>query len=352
MNPSPAFWQNKCVLVTGHSGFKGAWLTLWLHKMGAKIYGISLEPETSPNLFELAGIRQLCQASHLLDIRKAADLAAVVQQIQPDIVFHLAAQALVRPGYRDPLQTFSTNLMGTANVLDALRNSPATKVAVMVTTDKVYKNKEWVWPYREADELGGHDPYSASKAASELIIDSYRKSFLEKQGLAVASARAGNVIGGGDWSEDRLLPDAIRAWEARQVLSIRHPQATRPWQHVLEPLSGYLLLAEKLWAAPELTGAYNFGPHTQEAATVQQVIELATTDYPNARVHLAQNTDSQLHEAGYLALEIASAKALLGFQPRWDLPRAVRQTMSWYRQLQAGSLASSLCLEDINAYTS
>ncbi len=236
---STAFWHGKRVLVTGHTGFKGGWLVLWLRQLGATVCGTALPPATNPNLFELARVAEGID-SHFCDIRDSEHLAALVRACRPDIVLHLAAQPLVRASYRDPLGTFSSNIMGTAHVLDALRGLDSVRVALMVTTDKVYRNLEQPYPYREDDALGGHDPYSASKAASEIVIASYRDAFLREQGVAVASARAGNVIGGGDWSEDRLIPDAVRAWQADEILEIRRPQAIRPWQHVLEPLHGYL----------------------------------------------------------------------------------------------------------------
>ena len=255
------FFRGKKVLLTGHTGFKGSWLVLWLHRLGARVAGVSLPPNTLPNLFSLVGIEDLCE-SHLCDIRDCAALNAVIRQIEPEIVFHLAAQPLVRASYLDPVETIATNVMGTAHVLDALRGLESTRVAVMVTTDKVYREKQPPRPYRENDALGGHDPYSASKAASEIVIGSYRSAFLAEQGVAIASARAGNVIGGGDWSADRLIPDAVRAWQKGQTLEVRRPDAIRPWQHVLEPLAGYLTLAEKIWRQPALAGAYNFGPES------------------------------------------------------------------------------------------
>ena len=346
--PDRHFWQGKRVLLTGHSGFKGAWLALWLQQLGAEVTGIALPAHTAPNLFELAQVAQ-GMTSHLCDIRDAQALAALVQQAQPDVVFHLAAQALVRPSYRDPLQTFSTNIMGTAHVLDALRCVTRTRVAVMVTTDKVYRNLEQAYPYREDDTLGGHDPYSASKAASELVIASYRDAFLAQQGVAIASARAGNVIGGGDWSEDRLIPDCVRAWQTGQTLSIRHPEAIRPWQHVLEPLAGYLRLAEALWQQPNLAGAYNLGPPTQEAASVKTVVELARGPHEMCGVSYENNSVS-LHEAGWLALETAKARTQLGVHPRWNLADAVHRTMAWYRAQYAGADARALCEADITAF--
>lgn len=347
MIPDSDFWRGKRVLVTGHTGFKGAWLTLWLHRMGASVTGISLPPNTSPSLFELAGIEALCN-SRYCDIRDATKLAGKIVAAEAEVVFHLAAQPLVRASYLDPLGTYATNVMGTVNVLDALRGSPSSRVAVMITTDKVYRNNEWAWPYREDDALGGHDPYSASKAACEIVIDSYRKAFLADRGVAVASARAGNVIGGGDWSADRLIPDAVRAWQASDRLEIRRPNAVRPWQHVLEPLAGYLVLVERLWKNADLAGAWNFGPFTHDAVTVRDVIELARVAYDKGEVCYGDGSEGP-HEAGWLALEIAKARQLLGFRPRLPLVEAVRLTMAWYRAQESGADARELCELDIAA---
>lgn len=343
-----SFWLGKRVLLTGHTGFKGSWLSLWLHKLGAKVTGVSLPPKASPNLFLLAGIEQVCE-SHFCDIRDSGKLAVLIDQAQPEIVFHLAAQPLVRTSYREPIETFATNVMGTAHVLNALRGLSCARAAVMVTTDKVYRNNEWPWPYREDDALGGHDPYSASKAASEIVIASYRDAFLAEQGVAIATARAGNVIGGGDWSEDRLIPDAVRAWHTGQMLEIRRPDAIRPWQHVLEPLAGYLILAEKLWQQPDLSGAYNFGPETSEAATVRDVVALARQIYGKGKVSYG-NSSVGPHEAGSLALEIAKAANTLGIKPRWSLTEAIDHTMSWYSAQHEGADARVLCESQIDAY--
>ena len=326
---SPNFWRGKQVFLTGHTGFKGAWMALWLSKMGAKVTGISLPPNSTPNLFTLANVAQMTN-SHFADIRDADAVSNIVQKAQPEIVLHLAAQALVRPGYRDPLGTFATNVMGTANVLNAARGVNSVKAIVAVTTDKVYKNLETGRAYKENDQLGGYDPYSASKAASEIIISSYRDSYLAEQGVAVASARAGNVIGGGDWSEDRLIPDAVRAWDSNLPLEIRRPNAVRPWQHVLEPLNGYLVLAEKIYSDASLVGAYNFGPEPHEAATVQKVIELANQVYGSGSVLWGDGTEGP-HEAGLLSLEISKAREVLGIAPKWDLTQTVKRTMGWYK---------------------
>jgi CDP-glucose 4,6-dehydratase len=342
-----SFWQGKRVLVTGHSGFKGGWLTLWLTKLGADVVGISLAPNTIPNLYELADIASICE-SYFQDIRDYETLNAKIEQARPEIVFHLAAQPLVRESYKAPMPTFATNIMGTTHVLEALRGLDSVRVAVMITTDKVYRNNEWEWPYREDDVLGGHDPYSASKAASEIVIACYRDAFLAKRGVAVASARAGNVIGGGDWSVDRLLPNAMRAWQNGSRLVLRSPQATRPWQHVLEPLAGYLMLAEKLWQQPNLAGAYNFGPETSDTATVRDIIMLAHAAYGEGQV-ICENKEGP-HEAGLLALEISKARSILEVHPRWRLCEAVNRTVAWYRAQREGTNARILCETEIDNY--
>lgn len=345
--PDTTFWRGKRVLLTGHTGFKGGWIALWLERLGAEVVGVALPPAATPNLYALASISAGID-SRILDIRDTAALRDTVHAAKPDIVFHLAAQALVRASYSAPLETFEINVMGTASLLECLRDTNA-RVAVIITTDKVYQNLEHCFPYREDDRLGGHDPYSASKAASEIVIASYRDSFLASQGVAVASARAGNVIGGGDWSDDRLIPDAVRCWQRDDVLEIRRPDAVRPWQHVLEPLAGYLLLAEELWMHPNLASAYNFGPETHEAATVRMVIDLARAAYGQGKVHFGEGTQGP-HEAGHLSLEIAKARSTLAFQPRWSLKEAVDRTMTWYRMSQEGTPARLLCERDFDAY--
>jgi CDP-glucose 4,6-dehydratase len=343
------FWRGKRVFLTGHTGFKGGWLALWLHRLGAEVSAVSLAPPAGqPSLFEAAGIAAVVD-SHILDIRQAPALAARIRAFQPEIVLHLAAQPLVRASYREPLQTFDTNVMGTAHVLDALRGLPGVRVALCITTDKVYRNEEWPYPYRESDALGGHDPYSASKAAAELVAASYRDAFLREQGVAVATARAGNVIGGGDWSEDRLLPDAVRAWQDGRTLDIRNPVSVRPWQHVLEPLAGYLRLAETLWAQPELAGPFNFGPPAHEAATVRDVIELARAAYGRGEAAYGK-VGSGPHEAGLLALDTSRTRSVLGVQSRWSLERSVAETMGWYRAHHENQHARALCEAQIDAY--
>lgn len=345
---SGSFWLGKRVLITGHTGFKGGWLALWLKQRGAVVTGLALTPNTQPNLFELARVAEGIE-SQIFDIRDPERVRKSIHCARPEIVFHLAAQPLVRTSYREPVGTFASNVMGTVHVLDALRGLESIRVAVMITTDKVYRNLEQPYPYRETDALGGHDPYSASKAACEIVIASYRDAFLQSQGVAIGSARAGNVIGGGDWSEDRLIPDAVRAWQCGQVLDIRRPLAIRPWQHVLEPLHGYMTLAEQLWHESTLAGAYNFGPHTFEAATVKEIIELARTDYGHGQVHYGDGASGP-HEAGWLALETAKAQALLNVSPKWTLAESVRRTMHWYRAQQEGADARALCESEISDF--
>ncbi len=345
-------WRGRRVLLTGHTGFKGGWLAIWLARMGASVTGIALPPNTTPSLFEAAGVGSLLARSVMLDIRDAAALATVVHEAKPEVVLHLAAQPLVRRSYAHPVETFATNVMGTVHLLDALRGLPSVQVAVMVTTDKVYANREWPWPYREDDILGGHDPYSASKAASELVIDAYRKSYLADQGVRVASARAGNVIGGGDWSQDRLLPDAVRAWQRGEVLEIRRPEAIRPWQHVLEPLAGYLVLAQRLWQGEAVPTAYNFGPASDQAAPVRQVINLAAQAWGTGAQIAWGGSDGRAgpHEAALLTLETALARDALGAVPRWGLTQAVGRSVTWYRRQHAGESALALCHADLDAY--
>jgi CDP-glucose 4,6-dehydratase len=346
--PNPEFWRGKRVLLTGHTGFKGAWMALWLSRLGADVTGISLPPETSPNLFELANIRETTH-SHFCDIRNASELATLISSAEPEIVFHLAAQSLVRPSYRNPLETFSINVQGTANVLDSLRPLSRLRVVVAVTTDKVYKNLEQHQPFRETDELGGHDPYSASKAAAEIVVSSYRDSYLAAKGVALASARAGNVIGGGDWSEDRLLPDAIRAWQASQSIQVRYPHAIRPWQHVLEPLAGYIKLAELLWQRRNAAGAYNFGPDAEDATSVGNILRVAQQVYGMGAIEWCDASNDP-YETDRLTLDVTKTRKVLGVKPRWTLTQAVERTIKWYRQQQEGADASKLCLADLTAF--
>jgi CDP-glucose 4,6-dehydratase len=331
-------YNGRHVLVTGHSGFKGSWLTLWLQMLGAKVTGISLPPETSPNHWDLL---DLAATSHYVDIRNQPMLEETMLRTRPDMVFHLAAQPLVRRSYQNPLETWATNVMGTAHVLDACRQLPDLKAVVVVTTDKCYENKEWVWGYREIDPLGGHDPYSASKAGSELVAASFRRSFFSvPDSPLLASARAGNVIGGGDWSEDRLIPDVVRSVAGGNPVEIRSPNATRPWQHVLECLSGYLLLGQRLLKGDRSCAeAWNFGPDREGNRPVKEILGMLKADWPAVAWHLADQ--KQPHEAKLLQLDSDKARRELAWQPVWSLEEGVAATAEWYRAwLDRGDLIS------------
>ena len=348
MTTHPCFWKNRRVLLTGHTGFKGSWLALWLTRLGAEVSGLSLPAPTEPSLHALLGEGGK-DPEAIADIRDRLAVQARVLKTRPEIVFHLAAQPLVRAGYRDPLATYETNVQGTANLLDSLRIAPELRSVVVVTTDKVYENPEHVRPFVESDPLGGHDPYSASKAAAEIVTASYRSSFFRSRGIGIATARAGNVIGGGDWAKDRLIPDAVRAWSAGEPLQVRRPEAVRPWQHVLEPLHGYMLLAERLWSDPGFHPAVNFGPDHRAAASVGGVLDKAQTAFGGGGILLGDGTQGP-HEAGYLMLDSSLAMRELGYTPRWDLDETVERTFAWYRGLQAGRAARDLCEADIAAY--
>jgi CDP-glucose 4,6-dehydratase len=333
--------------LTGHTGFKGAWAALWLNRLGADVHGVSLPPDTEPALFSAASVAQIC-ASTFCDIRDASTIAAEIKRIDPEIVLHLAAQALVVRGYDAPIDTFATNVMGTANVLNGVRGAGSARAIVVATTDKVYRNLERHIAYREDDMLGGHDPYSASKAACEIVAESFRLSFFEN-GPAMATARAGNVIGGGDWAADRLIPDAVRAWSAGIPLVIRNPGSVRPWQHVLETIAGYLVLAETLHADPESAGAYNLGPYAHDAMPVSDVIALAREAYGAGEIDAAPPPKGP-HEARLLSLDATKARFALGVAPRWSAPEAIRRTMAWYAASARGGDAADLCRADIAAY--
>lgn len=343
------FWQGKKVFVTGHTGFKGGWLSLWLKSLGAEVYGYALNPSTKTNFFTEANVSASLAEHTIADIRDATPLEKAMQSAQPDIVLHLAAQALVRFSYVEPALTYATNVMGTVNLFEAVRKTPTVRAVVNVTTDKCYENKEWVWPYREDEAMGGYDPYSSSKGCSELITAAYRRSFLANTGVAVASARAGNVIGGGDWAEDRLIPDFLRAIDKNETLSIRSPNAIRPWQHVLEPLSGYLLLAENLYTHGErFAQAWNFGPSEQDAKTVEWIVDKLIANVPNA--HWQTDQQAQLHEANYLKLDSSKARMQLGWQPRWGLETALEKIMSWHQGWHGGEDMHQFSLAQIKEY--
>lgn len=347
-------WRKRRVLVTGHTGFKGGWLALWLARLGAQVSGIGLLPATTPALYDLADIGALVD-SRFCDIRDLEPLRQHVLSAQPEVVFHLAAQPLVRASYRDPVETWSTNVLGTVNVLEAVRACPSVKAVVVVTTDKCYENREWHWGYRENDALGGHDPYSASKAGSELVVSSYRRSFFESGAPLIASARAGNVIGGGDWSEDRLIPDAVRALSGNAPLVIRNPQATRPWQHVLEPLSGYLLLAEKLMDGERVVAdAFNFGPDREGNQTVGAILDELGLAWPQLKTTRPEAAASFApHEANFLYLDSSKAGHLLGWRPTWTIRQALAKTAAWYSAIiQNPSDARALCEAQIQEFES
>jgi len=346
--PNSAFWKRRKVWLSGHTGFKGAWLSWWLRQLGAEVFGHSLLPPTDPSLFGLLALEQ--QMDHrIADIRDPASTQKSIRDFQPEIVFHLAAQSLVRPGYEDPLGTFGSNVMGTAHVLDAVRQNETARVVVCVTTDKVYRNPESGRPFREEDPLGGRDPYSASKAGAEMVVACYRDSFLTPRGVAVAAARAGNVIGGGDWSRDRLLPDAVRAWGKGKMLTVRNPEATRPWQHVLEPLAAYLRLAENLFQKPSLAGDYNFGPPPDQRTTVRQVVEMARKAFGSGEIRWGK-TAGEPHEAKTLSLDTGKAAQVLGIQPVWTPEEAVERAMTWYRRHRQGESPATLCQENLEAF--
>lgn len=343
------FWQGKKVFLTGHTGFKGGWLSLWLNKLGAEVHGYALAPNTTPNLFTVANVSTSLASSTIADIRDSSQLNEALQASEADIVFHLAAQPLVRYSYESPVETYSVNVMGTVNLFEAIRKTSSVKAVVNVTTDKCYENHEWIWPYREDEAMGGHDPYSSSKGCSELVTAAYRRSFFASSGVALATARAGNVIGGGDWSLDRLIPDFFRAIDANQALSVRYPGAIRPWQHVLEPLSGYLMLAEQLYSqGGKFAEPWNFGPSDEDARNVEWIIEQLVASVPSAVWH--RDEKPQPHEANYLKLDSSKARACLDWQPRWNLKAALNSIISWHDSWHQGKNMHDFTLGQIAEY--
>ena len=346
---NPEFWCGKRVFLTGHTGFKGGWLALWLQSMGAEVHGYALNPPTEVNLFEVAEVEMGMASSTIADIRDLGMLRQAMQAAYPEIIFHLAAQPLVRYSYVEPIETYAVNVMGTVNLLEAVRATPGVKAVVNVTTDKCYENREWVWGYRENEAMGGYDPYSSSKACAELVTAAYRRSFLEPKGIALASARAGNVIGGGDWAEDRLIPDFMRALDSGERLKIRSPGSTRPWQHVLEPLSGYLMLAERLYVhGEEFAEGWNFGPCDDDARPVSWIVERLAEMRKDMKWRCDETP--QLHEANFLKLDSSKAKARLEWLARWDLHSALRQTMAWHEAWRSGKDMHAVTLEQIAQY--
>lgn len=345
-----AAYRGKRVMVTGHTGFKGSWLAFLLKEVGAEVQGYALPPEYPDSHFEKLGLAHSIR--HIEgDVRDAEKLAMAMRDFAPEFVFHLAAQALVRRSYADPRTTFETNVIGSVNLLDAVRSCDAVKVLVYITSDKAYENVEWLWGYRENDRLGGHDPYSASKAAAEIVFSSYQRSFFSaRPDLGAASTRAGNVIGGGDWAEDRIVPDCIRSMKRGQPIQLRNPGATRPWQHVLEPLSGYLLLGARLREAPsEYGGAWNFGPETGEVRTVRDVAERIVVQFGSGSIELAAG-DARQHEARLLQLNCDKAHQLLGWRPRWGFDETVDATALWYKEILAGADASRITRTQLHHY--
>lgn len=346
---NPGFWLGKRVLLTGHTGFKGGWLGLWLHQLGARVTGFALPPPTTPSLFEVAHIGEMLD-SVIGDIRDGAAVDAVFARSNPQIVFHLAAQPLVSEGYEDPVGTYATNVMGTLNILQAARRAPELQAMVVITTDKCYENGESLHPYVETDPLGGHDPYSSSKACTDIAVSSWRRSFFDLPDQAgLATARAGNVIGGGDWAKNRLVPDLLRAFAAGEAAQLRHIQAVRPWQHVLEPLAGYLQLAEKLSADKSFATAWNFGPATEDCVSVQQVADQLCALWPGEARYLTEPS-SLPHEAGLLLLNARRAQQLLQWRPRWRLAEALRHTADWQLAWLNGSSMQDFCRQQINLY--
>jgi CDP-glucose 4,6-dehydratase len=354
-NVNPSFWSGRRVFLTGHTGFKGGWLTLWLTSMGAKVTGYALAPNTSPNLYEILDIADLVEFSGINDVRNLDGLKKAMVDARPEIVMHMAAQPLVRYSYQDPVTTYATNVMGTVNLLDATRGVETIRATVIVTTDKCYENKEVARGYREVESMGGHDPYSSSKGCAELVTSAYRNSYFSADTYsrhmhAIASARAGNVIGGGDWSPDRLIPDAIKAFEENTSVMVRNPLAIRPWQHVLEPLSGYLILAQALYEnGSSYASAWNFGPHDEDAKSVQEVLELLISKWGQ---NAAWSLDSaeQPHEAHLLKLDCSKAGAYLKWFPRWNLETAIEKIVEWNHFFRQKKNMRALSLKQINQY--
>ncbi|MCE1201604.1 MAG: CDP-glucose 4,6-dehydratase [Bacteroidia bacterium] len=346
-------FNNKKVLITGHTGFKGSWLSIWLNMLGAEVVGIALDPRTPKDNFVLSNLRSLIK-DYRCDIRDKKTVFSIIENEKPEILFHLAAQPLVLESYNNPFDTIDTNVTGTAVLLEAFRKSNTLKTAIFVTTDKVYENNEWLWPYRESDRLGGIDPYSASKAAAEIIISSYRRSFInpdnyEFHGKALASVRAGNVIGGGDWSENRLVPDCIKSIELNKTIEVRNPEAIRPWQHVLEPLGGYLLLASKMLESPcNYAQEWNFGPEKQNLVSVNMLVDAVVRYYGKGHWKISESAN-RLHEAKYLMLDISRAQRLLNWSPVLNFEDTIRYTVDWYKNYMRLD-PMEICKQQINNY--
>lgn len=350
------FYEGKRVLVTGHTGFKGSWLSIWLHALGAEVIGVALPPTTEKDNYVLSGIGKKIKADIYADIRNRQNIRKIFQEQQPDIVFHLAAQPLVRLSYEQPVETYETNVMGTINILEAIRATESVKTGIMITTDKCYENKEQIWGYRENEPMGGYDPYSSSKGAAEIAISSWRRSFFNPKEYSlhqksIASVRAGNVIGGGDWSKDRIIPDCIKALENGQAIEIRNPNAVRPWQHVLEPLSGYMLLANKMWNEPtKYCEGWNFGPKAENITRVWDVAKTLITYYGKGELKDVSNPNA-LHEANLLMLDISKAKFCLGWEPKLNMDQCIALTTDWYTRY-ADENVYNLCIEELHKFLS
>lgn len=348
---SADFWRGKRVLLTGHTGFKGSWLSIWLQSMGVVLRGIALKPPTNPALFDVARVAD--GMDHIIaDIRQFEAILPLFQAFKPEIVIHMAAQPLVRLSYQQPIETYATNVIGTVHVLDAARQSSTVRAIVNVTTDKCYENREWVWGYREIEPMGGHDPYSSSKGCAELVSAAYRQSFFKDSAIALATARAGNVIGGGDWALDRLVPDILRSLQNQEPVLIRNPHAIRPWQHVLEPLSGYLTLAQCLYENGQADAeGWNFGPNDEDAQPVQWIVERLCTLWGHNAQWQLQGGDHP-HEAHFLKLDISKARQRLKWQPRWSLNKALIETNAWHQAWMDKQDMKAVCLQQIADYQS
>ena len=348
------FYTGKRILITGHTGFKGSWLSVWLHELGAEVIGVAKDPITQKDNYVLSGVGEKIKADLRADIRDGQRMKEIFQEYKPEIVFHLAAQPLVRLSYEIPVETYETNVLGTINILEAIRMTDSVKVGIMITTDKCYENKEQVWGYRENEPMGGYDPYSSSKGAAEIAINSWRRSFFnpeqyEIHGKSIASVRAGNVIGGGDWALDRIIPDCIRALEANKPIEIRSPKAIRPWQHVLEPLSGYMLLAQKMWDEPvKYCEGWNFGPHLESIIPVWNVASMVIENYGKGELKDLSDPNA-LHEAKLLILDISKARFQLGWEPKMNIEQCVALTVNWYKSYSRGKVYN-LCVEQIEKY--
>lgn len=347
--PSNRYWEQKKVLVTGHTGFKGSWLSLYLSEMGADVHGLALEPTEPRNLFSDLRLSDRLARDLRVDVREFAAVREAIAQTEPDVIFHLAAQSLVGEGFRSPLNTIATNVLGTANLLEACRQIDRRCVIISVTTDKVYSNENLGQVFREHDSLGGKDPYSASKAAADIVSQMYAATYFNNREISVGVARAGNVIGGGDWNQDRIFPDIARAWSSGEIVNIRSPRATRPWQHVLEPLRGYVVLAERLEAQPEISGPINFGPDSRDSLTVEELVSMSSGFWqgnPGWNVLSGSNH----REVETLAIDNSTARRVLGIKPVWSSAIAIERTTEWYRHYFSGESAETLCLGDIQAY--